>query len=424
MNARTIPLLSPLSDSRHGRFVLDPWLLGAVLTLLAVGLVMVSSASISIADRQMGQPFYYLLRQAISVAVGLLAGALVLRLRLVYWERLGPMLLLFGLVLLIAVLGLGREINGSTRWLGLGVFNLQPSELMKLFMVVYLAGYLVRRGDEVRSSIKGFLKPMLLVGLIGGLLLAEPDFGATAVITATVLGMMFLGGVRLWQFGVLFALILGGAAALVMAAPYRMARLTSFVDPWADPFNSGFQLTQALIAFGRGEWWGVGLGGSVQKLFYLPEAHTDFLFAVLGEELGLVGVLAVVGLFALLVWRAFVIGRTAQQAGSYFAAYLSYGLGLWLGMQAFINLGVNMGMLPTKGLTLPLMSYGGSSIVVSCVACALLLRVSHEYPVQKQPLARRVPGQPENPPKPRKPARKRTPTLTATTTVTAGRART
>ena len=396
MSIHAVPVLRPLTDARHGRFVLDPWLLGAVLTLLALGLVMVASASISIAERQTGQPFYYLWRQGAFVAVGLLAGAVVLRTRLVYWERLGPVLLLFGLVLLIAVLGLGREINGSTRWLGLGLFNLQPSELMKLFMVVYLAGYLVRRGDEVRSSVKGFLKPMLLVALTGGLLLAEPDFGATAVVTATVLGMMFLGGVRLWQFGVLFALILGAAGALVLTAPYRMARLTSFIDPWADPFDSGFQLTQALIAFGRGEWFGVGLGGSIQKLFYLPEAHTDFLFSVLAEELGLVGVLLVIGLFALLVWRAFVIGRVAQQAGNRFAACLSYGLGLWLGMQAFINLGVNMGVLPTKGLTLPLMSYGGSSIVVTCMACALLLRVSHEHPLQKPPLARRVAGRAAN----------------------------
>lgn len=395
MNVRVIPVLRPLSDARRGRFVLDPWLLGAVFALLALGLVMVTSASISIAERQTGQPFYYLWRQAVFVTIGLLIGALVLRTRLVYWERLGPVLLLFGLVLLVAVLGLGREINGSTRWLGLGLFNLQPSELMKLFIVIYLAGYLVRRGEEVRRSVKGFLKPMLLVGLIGGLLLAEPDFGAAAVITATVLGLMFLGGVRLWQFGVLFAGTLGAAAALVLTTPYRMARMTSFADPWADPFDSGFQLTQALIAFGRGEWWGVGLGGSVQKLFYLPEAHTDFLFAVLAEELGLMGVLVVVGLFALLVWRAFVIGHRAQQMGSNFAAYLSYGLGLWLGIQAFINLGVNMGVLPTKGLTLPLMSYGGSSIVVTCMACALLLRVSHEHSLQEQPPARRVARQSE-----------------------------
>jgi cell division protein FtsW len=268
--------------------------------------------------------------------------------------------------------------------------NFQPSELVKLFVVVYLAGYLVRRGDEVRESVKGFLKPMALVGLIGVLLLLEPDFGAAAVITATVLGMMFLGGVRLWQFGVLFLVMSAGMAALAISSPYRMARLTSFVNPWADPFNSGFQLTQALIAFGRGEWLGVGLGGSIQKLFYLPEAHTDFLFAVLAEELGLLGVVAVIALFAILVWRAFVIGQSAASAGNRFGAYTAYGIGMWLGLQAFINLGVNMGVLPTKGLTLPLMSYGGSSIVMSCVAVALLLRVSHEHPVEKLPAARRT----------------------------------
>jgi cell division protein FtsW len=388
MSARVIPALRP--QTRQGRFAVDTWLLGAVLVLLALGLVMVGSASISIAERQTGDAYYFLWRQAAFVAVGLLAGYSVLRLRLVYWERLGPYFLLFGLVLLVVVLLIGREVNGSVRWLALGPFNLQPSELMKLFMVVYLAGYLVRRGEEVRSSAKGFLKPMALVGLMGVLLLAEPDFGAAAVITATVLGLMFLGGVRLWQFGLLFLVMGAAMGVLAYSSPYRLARLTSFVNPWADPFNSGFQLTQALIAFGRGEWLGVGLGGSIQKLFYLPEAHTDFLYAVLAEELGLVGAVTVIVLFAVVVWRAFVAGQAALQAGNRFAAYLAYGLGLWLGLQAFINLGVNMGVLPTKGLTLPLMSYGGSSIVVSCVACALLLRVSHEHPVQKQPAARRV----------------------------------
>ncbi len=391
MNSRVIPTLRPLAENRHGQFSLDPWLLGSALALLALGLVMVSSASISIADRQVGAPFYYLWRQLAFVAVGLLAGYCALRVRLVYLERLGPWFLLFGATLLVVVLFIGREVNGSTRWLAMGPFNFQPSELMKLAMVVYLAGYLVRRGNEVRASVKGFLKPMLLVGIIGLLLMLEPDFGAAVVITATVLGMMFLGGVRLWQFGVLFVLLLAGMGALAWSSPYRLARVTSFANPWADPYNSGFQLTQSLIAFGRGEWLGVGLGGSIQKLFYLPEAHTDFLFAVLAEELGLLGALTVIGLFALLVWRAFVIGQSALAAGNRFGAYLSFGLGMWLGLQAFINLGVNMGLLPTKGLTLPLMSYGGSSIVVSCIACALLLRVSHEHPVQKQPAARRVP---------------------------------
>ncbi len=404
-----IPVLRQFSFAgaraqRHGRFPLDAPLLAAGLVLLALGLVMVASASVSIAERQMGDPLYYLWRQAAFVGVGLLAGLAVVNTRLVYWERLGPWLLLFGLALLAVVLLLGREINGSVRWLALGPINLQPSEVMKLFVVVYLAGYLVRRGDEVRESVRGFLKPMALVGLIGLLLLAEPDFGAAAVITATVLGMMFLGGVRLWQFGVLFLLMSGIVAVVAVSSPYRVARLTSFVNPWADPFNSGFQLTQALIAFGRGEWLGVGLGGSVQKLFYLPEAHTDFLFAVLGEELGLLGVLLVIGLFALIVWRAFVLGQAAMQAGNRFGAYTAYGIGIWLGLQAFINLGVNMGVLPTKGLTLPLMSYGGSSIVMSCVAVALLLRISHEHPLEKQPAARRTPARSGA----RRPARGRT----------------
>lgn len=382
-------LSTPLSSQRHGRFPLDVVLLGSALLLLAIGLVMVASASVSIAERQMNDPLYFFWRQAAFVVVGLIAAYSVLRVRLVYWERLGPYCLLVGLTMLVVVLLLGREINGSTRWLALGPVNFQPSELVKLFVVVYLAGYLVRRGDEVRESVKGFLKPMALVGLIGLLLLLEPDFGAAAVITTTVLGMMFLGGVRLWQFAVLFMVMLVSMGVLAYSSPYRVARLTSFVNPWADPFNSGFQLTQALIAFGRGEWLGVGLGGSIQKLFYLPEAHTDFLFSVLAEELGLLGAVSVIALFAVLVWRAFAIGTASAVAGNRFGSYVAYGIGMWLGLQAFINLGVNMGVLPTKGLTLPLMSYGGSSIVMSCVAVALLLRISHEHPAVGLPSARR-----------------------------------
>ena len=388
-SSQTSAMSSSLSAQRHGRFPLDIVLLISALLLLAMGLVMVASASVSIAERQMNDPLYYLWRQAAFVIVGLIAAYSVLRVRLVYWERLGPYCLLLGLTMLVVVLLIGREINGSTRWLAFGPVNFQPSELVKLFVVVYLAGYLVRRGDEVRESVKGFLKPMALVGLIGLLLMLEPDFGAAVVITTTVLGMMFLGGVRLWQFAVLFTVMLAAMGTLAYSSPYRVARLTSFVNPWADPFDSGFQLTQALIAFGRGEWLGVGLGGSIQKLFYLPEAHTDFLFAVLAEELGLIGVVAIITLFAVLVWRAFVIGAASAAAGNRFGAYTAYGIGMWLGLQAFINLGVNMGVLPTKGLTLPLMSYGGSSIVMSCVAVALLLRISHEHPVADQPAARR-----------------------------------
>lgn len=358
----------------------DAWLLGAAVTLLALGLVMVYSSSITIADRQLGQPGYYLLRQSAFVITGLLLASLTFTLPLRLWQHAGPLLLLSGFVLLALVLvpGVGREVNGSMRWISLGPVNLQVSELVKLFVVVYLAGYLVRRGDEVRASIKGFLKPMLILALLGVLLLLEPDFGATAVMVATALGMMFLGGVRLWQFLVLLLLVLATLAVLAVSSPYRMQRLTAFLDPWADPFNSGFQLTQALIAFGRGEWLGVGLGGSIQKLFYLPEAHTDFVFAVLAEELGLLGATLVILLFGIMVWRAFAIGKLAEAGGHGFAAYLAYGLGLWIGLQAYINIGVNMGVLPTKGLTLPLMSYGGSSIVVMCLVVALLQRVAYE----------------------------------------------
>jgi cell division protein FtsW len=290
---------------------------------------------------------------------------------------------LLSIVLLLALFvpGLGRTVNGSTRWLMLGPFNLQVSELAKLSMIIYIGGYLVRRGDEVRKSVSGFIKPMALVLVLGLLLLGEPDFGAAVVLGATVLGMMFLGGVQLWLFGLLVTSAVGSLAMLAITSPYRMERLTAFLNPWADPFNSGFQLTQALIAIGRGEWFGVGLGASVQKLFYLPEAHTDFVYAVLVEELGMVGGGAVVLLFVILVNRIFRIGKHAAEAGMQFASYLCYGIGIWFALQAFINMGVNMGLLPTKGLTLPLMSYGGSSMMVMCVALALVQRVAMETPV-------------------------------------------
>lgn len=377
-------VFTPAAERRQAvggnTFWFDPLLAGTAVVLLSLGLIMVASASISLSDRQFGQPFYYTVRQAIFVAAGLLAAWGVMRVRLVYWEKGGVAMLFVGMALLVAVLipGLGHEVNGSRRWLPFGLFNLQASEPMKLFVIVYLAGYLVRHGEELRGTLKGFLKPLALLSVIAVLLLLEPDFGATAVMFATALGMIFLGGVRLAHFFAVLGVVGAAAAALALTSPYRMQRLTTFLDPWADPFDSGFQLTQALIAIGRGEWWGVGLGGSIQKLFYLPEAHTDFLFAVLAEELGLLGVIAVLVLFTLLVWRAFVIGHRAQLSGNRFGAYLAYGLGMWLGLQAFINMGVNMGALPTKGLTLPLMSYGGSSIIIMCMAVALLLRVDYE----------------------------------------------
>ncbi len=274
--------------------------------------------------------------------------------------------------------GVGKTVNGSTRWLPLGVFSLQVSEFAKLCMAIYLAGYLVRRGREVRESFRGFLKPIAVLSIASLLLLLEPDFGAAVILMSMGMGMLFLGGVRLGQFGLLLLLVLGALSVLAISSPYRMERLTAFLNPWADPFDSGFQLTQALIAIGRGSWFGEGLGSSIQKLFYLPEAHNDFLFAVLAEELGLFGVVAVVGLYAYVLWRCFAVGAAAEQRGHFFGGYLAYGLGIWLGLQAFINMGVNMGILPTKGLTLPLMSAGGSSLLAMSAAIGLLLRIHRE----------------------------------------------
>ena len=358
----------------------DTMLFATLVILLGLGLVMTGSASTSIAERQTGQPFYFLWRQLLFVGTGLLAAHAVLRIRLVYWEKAGPLLLVLSFALLLVVLlpGVGREVNGATRWLPLGFFSLQASEPAKLFAIVFTAGYLVRYGEVVRAHVVEFLKPVAIVGAMALLLLLEPDFGAAVVILATALGMMFLAGVRLWHFGILLLLIGVAFVGLAVSSPYRLERLTTFLNPWADPFASGFQLTQALIAFGRGEWFGVGLGASIQKMSYLPEAHTDFVFAVLAEELGVVASLIVIALFGIVLWRAFLIARRARRDGNHFAEFVASGIGLWIGLQAFINVGVNMGVLPTKGLTLPLMSYGGSSMIVMCIACALLLRADLE----------------------------------------------
>jgi len=319
---------------RLTRLGYDGWFVLALAALVCLGIVMVGSASMDIADKQLGRPLYYLERQLGYLGIGLLIAMAVFRIDLQRWQRAGGSLMIAAVVALLLVLipGIGREVNGSIRWLSLGLFNIQPSELVKLFVIVYLSGYLVRRRDEVRESLLGFIKPIALLIVLCLLLLMEPDFGAVAIIMTTAVALMFLAGVRLVQFIGLFALVGAGLAVLAYSSPYRVARMTAFMDPWADPFASGFQLTQALIAFGRGEWFGVGLGSSIQKLFYLPEAHTDFMFAVLAEELGLIGVTAVILLFVLLVVRTFMIGRRAERAGQLFGAYLAYGLGLWIGL--------------------------------------------------------------------------------------------
>jgi cell division protein FtsW len=385
MNEAVVHLNPPVHSRRAPALWpnLDHVLLGAIVALALLGVVMVGSASISIAERNLGVPLYYLQRQAAYLVFGTLIAALMLQVRLDTWQRSSPLLLLFAYFLLVLVLvpGVGREVNGAVRWIPLGVFNLQVSEPAKLLVMLYMAGYLVRRAQSVRSSMPGFLIPVGFLMVAAVLLLLEPDFGAAVVLVATGMGMLFLAGVPVWRFLVLGGLFSGAAAMLIVGSPYRWQRLTAFLNPWEDPFNSGFQLTQSLIAIGRGEWFGVGLGASVQKLFYLPEAHTDFLFAVLAEELGLFGVVVVIGLYSFIVWRAFWVGARCLQIGRPFAGYLAYGIAIWLALQAFINMGVNMGLLPTKGLTLPLLSFGGSSLVSSMAAFALLLRADHEMRV-------------------------------------------
>jgi len=369
----------------------DPVLLTIALTLIFGGFVILASASISLSDNATGDPFFYLERQLIAAIIGGIGGFICLFIPMQVWRTLGPLMLLLGLALLLVVLipGIGHEVNGSRRWIRFGIMNVQASEPARLCFIIYLAGYLVRRNKEVREEFVGFLRPMLVLSLACVALLAEPDFGAAVVLLCVALTMLFVAGARIRDFFLFFAVASLGMLLLAVASPYRMQRLTGFLDPWSDPFNSGFQLTQSLIAIGRGEWVGVGLGNSVQKLFYLPEAHTDFVFAVFAEEFGLIGSLALIGLFLALLWRVFKLSVRAVNAERFFEAYIAIGLGTWLGLQAFINVGVNMGILPTKGLTLPLVSYGRSSLIVTMIAIALLLRIHHELIVDAKPVNRR-----------------------------------
>jgi cell division protein FtsW len=355
----------------------DRTLLWICIILMAIGLVMVYSASIAIAgaSRSTGhEAAYYLIRQTLFLVLGIAIGAIVFQVPMALWQRAAPYLFIFGVVLTVLVLipGIGHEVNGSQRWISLRFFNLQPSEPLKLLAVLYAADYTVRKALYMNHLRKGFLPMLIVMLLVGGLLLQEPDFGAFAVIACIAMGILFLGGMNWRLFGGLLILL------LIWTSPYRMERVVGFMDPWADPFGKGYQLSHALIAFGRGEWFGVGLGASVEKLFYLPEAYTDFLLAVIAEELGFVGVLVVVWLFGWLVVRAFAVGRQAASLERYFPALVAQGIGLWIGVQAIINMGVNMGLLPTKGLTLPLLSFGGSGIVTNCAAVAMLLRVDWE----------------------------------------------
>jgi len=361
----------------------DQGLLWVTLILLGIGLVMVYSASIAIAeaDKAVGNnSSYYLVRQAIFMVVSLSAAFVAFNIPVAWWQKMAPYLFLIGLALLVLVLipGIGRVVGGSRRWLSLFVINLQPSEFMKLFAAMYVADYTVRKAAVMDSFKKGFMPMLFVMLLVGGLLLAEPDFGAFAVIAAISISILWLGGINGRIFGGLIVLLVIGFIFLIWSSPYRLERVIGFMDPWADPYGKGYQLSHALIAFGRGEWLGVGLGASVEKLLYLPEAHTDFLLAVIAEELGFAGVVTVVGLFVWIVLRAFGMAKEAIENERYFAALLAQGLGVWIGVQGIINMGVNMGLLPTKGLTLPLLSFGGSGILANCIAMAILLRIDFE----------------------------------------------
>ena len=365
------------------RAQLDLSLFWSVILLLAIGLVMVYSASIAMAEAEKLAGYrthYFLMRHAIYLAIGIVAAMVAFQIPLAMWQRIAPWLFIGGCLLLVLVLipGVGREVNGSRRWIPLGIMTMQPSEAMKLFTVLYAADYTVRTAACMHDFKKGFLPMLAVMILVGAMLLRQPDFGALVVITSIAIAILFLGGLNWRVFASLVVLLAVAFVLLIIFSPYRLQRIVGFMDPWADAFGKGYQLSHSLIAFGRGEWLGVGLGASVEKLFYLPEAHTDFLLAVIAEELGFAGVAVILALFVLFIHRAFSVGREAMMREKYFAALVAQGVAVWITVQAFINMGVNMGLLPTKGLTLPFLSFGGTGIFVNCIAVAILLRIDYE----------------------------------------------
>ena len=387
-NSEPQQLSLPLPRSQVG---LDPWLCAAAAALLAWGLVMVASASVAQAQKLTSEPFYFFYRQLAFAAMGGLAAFAAFRVPMHVWERKSSLLAVGGLFLLLIVLipGIGVKVNHARRWIDLEVIRIQASEPARLALILYLAGYIVRRQGRLQNTLMGLLVPFMPLVLAAVLLLLEPDFGATAILMAVAFIMLFLGGARLLHLMGLASVGVAGLGLLAIAAPYRMQRLIGFRDPFADMENGGWQLANSLIAVGRGEWTGVGLGNSVQKLLYLPEMHTDFIFAILAEEFGLFGVMILIALFGVLVWRGFVVGAQAEALGERFKACLVYGLTAWLGLQSLINMAVNMGTLPTKGLTLPLLSYGGSSLITVLVLLALILRVDYENRLALERAARR-----------------------------------
>jgi cell division protein FtsW len=378
-------LLQP--DARPGqaasRAPVDLVLFWSVLLLLSIGFVMVYSASIMTAETMKATGYrgtYFMMRHAVYLFVGVTAAIVVFQIPMALWQRAAPFLFMAGGLLLVLVLipGIGHVVNGSRRWINLGFMTMQPSEVMKLLTVIYAADYTVRKAAFMDDFKKSFLPMFSVMVFMAALLLRQPDFGALVVITSIAMSILFLGGLNWRVFAALLVLLAGAFVVLIVSSPYRLQRILGFMDPWADPFGKGYQLSHSLIAFGRGEWLGVGLGASVEKLFYLPEAHTDFLLAVIGEELGFIGIAVVLALFVTFIYRTFMVGREAMMRERYFAALVAQGIGVWLSVQAFINMGVNMGLLPTKGLTLPFLSFGGTGVLMTCVAVAVLLRIDFE----------------------------------------------
>lgn len=366
-------------QSQAPEALFDRQLVWIALGLMLTGLVMVTSASFPISSRLTDQPFHFMFRHAIFLMLAIVTSSVVLQVPMKRWMQYSSVLLGVSFMLLIVVLLAGKSVNGASRWIPLGLFNLQPAEVAKLSLFIFMAGYLVRKQDEVRQTFfGGFMKPIMVFGTLAILLLGQPDLGTVVVMLVTLFGMLFIAGAKLSQFIALMVAGIVAVIALIAAEPYRIRRVTSFLDPWEDPFGSGYQLTQSLMAFGRGEWFGQGLGNSIQKLEYLPEAHTDFVFAVLAEELGFVGVVLVLLLIFSLVLKAVFIGKKAFEHDQQFGGYLAFGIGIWFAFQTLVNVGAAAGMVPTKGLTLPLISYGGSSLIIMSVAVSILLRIDHE----------------------------------------------
>ncbi len=363
----------------------DRQLVWIAFGLMLIGLVMVTSASFPISTRLTGQPFHFMYRHAVFLGLAIMVSAVVLQIPLQKWSQYSSLFLTAAIVLLAIVLVAGHSVNGASRWIPLGLFNLQPAEVAKLSLFMFMSSYLSRKGEEVRQSFfDGFIKPIIVFGILALLLLGQPDLGTVIVMLVTMFAMLFIAGAKLWQFISLMMVGIAGVVVLILIEPYRMRRVTAFLDPWEDPFGSGYQLTQSLMAFGRGSWLGQGLGNSIQKLEYLPEAHTDFVFAVISEELGFIGVTLILILLFSLVLKAIVIGKKALESGEQFGGYLAFGIGIWFAFQSLVNVGAAAGIVPTKGLTLPLISYGGSSLIIMTMAVSILLRIDHERRMKQQ----------------------------------------